>query len=70
MEPRKQVTGSHGVLLLVPSAATWGQETQGCVASADLGVWFLLLMSVGAFMGSGKERVVKKSELSGIPNTS
>lgn len=70
MEPRKQVTGSHGVLLLVPSAATWGQETQGCVASADLRVWFLLLMSVGAFMGSGKERVVKKSELSGIPNTS
>lgn len=65
------MTGSHGVVLLVPSAATWGQENRGCVASSDLGVWFLVLMSVGAFMGGGgKERIVKNCELSGILNTS
>lgn len=74
VEPGKLVTGSPGVVLLVPSAVIAGQENPGCVARSDLGVGFLVLLSAGAFMGGGiwviRRAIVKNSELSGIQNTS
>lgn len=69
MEPRKPGTGSPGVVLLVTTAVTGAQENRGSVAGSDLSMFFLEL--AGAFMGGGgKVRIVKKSELSGIRNTS
>lgn len=70
MEPRKPGTGSPGVELLVTTAVTGAQENRGSVAGSDLSIWFFLGLA-GAFMGGGgKVRIVKKSELSGIRNTS
>ncbi|KAI1240963.1 Ethylmalonyl-CoA decarboxylase, partial [Lamprotornis superbus] len=61
VEPRKQVTGSPGVVLLIPSAVMWGQENRGCVASSDLEMALALWKNL---FQTTKKRILQQRRLS------